>query len=96
MIIVEHPHRTQSTLHSWPILKLKAEINQAADVERPLTPAPLPDRAGPAKTGRGRNPGGPLTQGSSFLATAGLICETRFGVFKMAGLQLGHPYGVVQ
>jgi hypothetical protein len=26
---------------------------------------------------------GRFTQGSSFLATAGLICETRFGVFKM-------------
>jgi hypothetical protein len=25
-----------------------------------------------------------LTQGSSFLATAGLICETRFGVFQFA------------
>src|SRR5262249_11608103 len=43
---------------------------------------------------RGKIPGGPLTQGSSFLATAGLICETHFGVFKMAGLQSCHPYGI--
>ena len=35
-----------------------------------------------------------LTQGSSFLATAGLICETRFGVFEMAGLQSSQHYGV--
>jgi hypothetical protein len=31
--------------------------------------------------------GGRVTQGSSFLATAELISETRFGVFKMAALQ---------
>jgi hypothetical protein len=50
----------------------------------PLTPAPLP-----VGRGEGEIPGGRLTQGSSVqaglatLATAGLICETRFGVFKM-------------
>ena len=32
---------------------------------------------------RGEIPGDVLSQGSSFLATAGLICETRFGVVKM-------------
>ena len=42
-------------------------------------PSPPRRRRGELKTG------GVLTQGSSFLATAGLICETRFGVFKMAG-----------
>jgi hypothetical protein len=33
---------------------------------------------------------GTWSQGSSFLATAGLICETRFGVFKMA--RRGHEW----
>jgi len=35
-----------------------------------------------------------VDRGRSFLATAVLICKTRFGVFKMAGLQSGQPYGV--
>src|SRR5690348_7409421 len=35
-----------------------------------------------------------VDRGRSFLATDVLICETRFGVFKTAGLQSGQPYGV--
>src|ERR1043165_7152995 len=33
--------------------------------------------------GDGKIAEGVLTQGSSFLTTAGLICETRFGVFRL-------------
>jgi hypothetical protein len=47
-------------------------------------PSPRPSRSCQNEE-RGKTRAGALTQGSSFLATAGLICETRFGVFKMAG-----------
>jgi hypothetical protein len=49
-------------------------------------PLPLPPLL--QGKGEGKIPGGRVTQGSSFLATAGLICETRFGVFKMAQRKL--------
>jgi hypothetical protein len=52
---------------------------------QPKSPSPLPlspTKLALPKRGEGENPGGCVTQGSSFLATAGLICETRFGVFQ--------------
>ena len=66
----------------------------ACELARVLWQPPLPYPSTPRRRRGELKAGGVLTQGSSFLATAGLICETRFGVFEMAGLQSGQPYGV--
>jgi len=43
-----------------------------------------------------RSQGSSVQAGLATLATAGLICETRFGVLKMVALQSRHPYGVLR
>jgi hypothetical protein len=58
---------------------MRADINGGSLLS---LPSPRPSRSCQNEE-RGKTRAGVLTQGSSFLATAGLICETRFGVFKM-------------
>ena len=64
-------------------MEWKVACELASARSQPLTLSLSPTEPILPKRGEGKIPGDVLTQGSSFLATAGLICETRFGVFKM-------------
>ena len=70
-----------------PLAHASVDLSNVCSKARPHhisnSPSPLP--LSPSDGEREKRPRSLLTQGSSFLATAGLICETRFGVFKMAG-----------